>query len=122
MNKLEIQALEDKHLIMMGAKDMHTGKKIYDTDLKHRRDCFALATQIAEAKMAATPEPVQINGANLAYMNRVQAAINPATGARFFDDVNSGLRTAHMKALAHIDAGTIVPPDVVAILHATGVK
>jgi hypothetical protein len=122
MNTAEIKALEDKHLIMMSAKDSNTGKPAYDTNLKHRRECFALATQIAQAKMDAQPAPVQISDANLAYLNRVQAAVNPATGRRFFDDQNSGLREAHMKALAHVDAGTNAPADVVAVLHSTGVK
>jgi hypothetical protein len=82
----ELKELEDRWAVQMAAVyppgHRHAGQRVFEVDQKYARATTALRVQIEELRAAEAARP-QINAAQLAWLNRAQAAVDK-TGKRLY--------------------------------------
>lgn len=99
------------------ARDFHTGEYIFDTNAVYRHQCFQEEVEMIDAELKAQkPAPVP-NAEDLAWLNRAQGAVNPATGRRYHEE--PGAARDQIEAMrAHVFGGGRIPAEMVAATEA----
>ena len=118
MSEETLKQMQDRHALLMAARDPRTNERIFERDKKYAREVFALGVQIEERKAAEAARP-QINQQQLeqiAWLNRLRGVRDADGKPLLFDTGPNGrtFRTKLDRAQAAIERGEDITPLITA--------